>query len=250
MKRISMNPRFPTLLARDRGFSSDAPPIFVPRPERPANSSLARPRIVVESCGSFHPRDNLVEPAPLTFLPDTLADVAAGRPRAMNRCIASHGAVVWGIVKRYVPDTSEAEDLVQEIFTEIWKKAASFDPAIAGECTFVGMIARRRAIDFLRRRGRQPGFETLDALDALGHDPWEEVPVNWDADAVRSSVANLPAETRELFHLFFEKGYTHPEIADKTGLPLGTIKTRLRRGLITLREQMQRTGNPNPSMSS
>lgn len=62
---------------------------------------------------------------------------------------------------------------------------------------------------------------------------------------MKSSVASLPADTRELFHLFFENGFTHPEIAEKTGLPLGTVKTRLRRGLITLRDQLRRVGLSN-----
>jgi RNA polymerase sigma-70 factor (ECF subfamily) len=211
------------------------------------NSPLAQIAFVGETKGSpsFHPRT--VQPADPTFLPDTLPDVAAGEPRAMNRCISRHGAIVWAIVRRYIKDTTEAEDLVQEIFTEVWKKAASFDPAIAAESTFVGMIARRRAIDFLRRQGRQPGFETLDAAKSLGHNPWESSSVPGDPEVVKSSLASLPDDTRELFHLFFENGFTHPEIAEKTGLPLGTIKTRLRRGLITLREQLQRIGLTNPS---
>ena len=167
----------------------------------------------------------------------------------MERCIDKHAAIVWTIVRRYLKDQAEAEDLVQEIFTEIWKKASSFDPAIAAETTFVGLIARRRAIDFLRRQGRQPAFDTLDAAESLGHDPWETSSVVRDPEAVKSSLASLPADTRELFHLFFENGFTHPEIAEKTGLPLGTIKTRLRRGLITLRELLQRPGNSNPSAS-
>ena len=180
----------------------------------------------------------------------TLPGIAAGEPRAMNRCIDAHGPIVWAIVKRYLKDSAEAEDLVQEIFTEVWKKAAAFDPNIASESTFVGMIARRRAIDSLRRLGRQPGFETLDAAESLGHNPWESSVSVRDPEAVRSSLASLPADTRELFHLFFENGFTHPEIAEKTGLPLGTIKTRLRRGLMALRELLQSPGKSNPSTSS
>jgi RNA polymerase sigma-70 factor (ECF subfamily) len=67
---------------------------------------------------------------------------------------------------------------------------------------------------------------------------------------VKSSLAVFPAETRQLFDLFFEDGFTHPEIAEKTGLPLGTVKTRLRRGLITLRDQLQRLGKSNPQQAS
>jgi RNA polymerase sigma-70 factor (ECF subfamily) len=168
----------------------------------------------------------------------------------MNLCITQYGGIVWSIAKRYIKDNSEAEDLVQEVFTEIWKKAASFDPAIAAESTFVGLIARRRAIDFLRRQGRQPGFEPLAAAESLPLPTSETSSINCDPETVKSSLANLPSDTRQLFHLFFEDGFTHPEIAEKTGLPLGTVKTRLRRGLITLREQLQRLGISNSQAAS
>ena len=253
-----MNPRFRAFAARERGFLSLSPDdggrngafhrlglrLFV-------NSPLARTGIVVKPAAFTSILTKPVPAVELTSPKDILPLVAAGEPDAMRQCIARHGGIVWTIVKRYLSDTTEAEDLVQEIFTEIWKKADAFNPAIAAESTFVGMIARRRAIDFLRRQGRQPGFETLDAIQSFSHNPWEGTSsVTCDPDVVKSSLANLPPETRELFQLFFESGFTHPEIAEKTGLPLGTIKTRLRRGLITLREQLQRIGNPNNQPAS
>jgi RNA polymerase sigma-70 factor (ECF subfamily) len=179
-----------------------------------------------------------------------LPRLAAGEPRAMNECITRHGGLVWGIVRRSVKDNTAAEDLVQEVFTEIWKKAAFFDPAVASEATFIALVARRRAIDFLRRQGRQPDFEPLEAAGSI---PVSQAPapsVDCDPEAVKSSVASLPEDTRQLFRLFFEDGYTHPEIAEKTGLPIGTVKTRLRRGLITLREQLRRVGISNPQPAS
>lgn len=179
-----------------------------------------------------------------------LPRVASGEARAMNLCIKQYGPLVWGMVRRYIKDTAEAEDLVQEVFTEIWKKAAAFDPAVATESTFIGLVTRRRAIDYLRRKGRQPGFETLDAAATIPLPDAEVSSVSCDPETVKSSVAALPADTRELFHLFFENGFTHPEIAEKTGLPLGTVKTRLRRGLITLREQLRRVGHSNTQPAS
>ncbi len=211
------------------------------------NSPLAQVRILAEATGAIRNRTTPLQSSEITTPAETLPDVAAGQPRAMNRCIARNGAVVWAIVRKYLSNTSEAEDLVQEIFTEIWKKAASFDSSIASETTFVGMIARRRAIDSLRRQGRQPGFETLDAVRTLGNDPWQSASVISDPEAVKASLKTLPADTRELFDLFFENGFTHPEIAEKTGLPLGTIKTRLRRGLIALRDQLSRSLAPDLS---
>ena len=256
MEEILKSSRFRAELARRRGFLSFcfspgggslfrrgiSLGFFVKLP-------LARFVIVADRMAS-RTRSFRTLPAANNQTVNTLSAIAAGESRAMNRCIDAHGSVVWAIVKRYLKNAAEAEDLVQEIFTEVWKKASAYDPAISTESVFVGMIARRRAIDTLRRLGRQPGFETLDAAESLGHNPWECSVSIRDPEAVRSSLANLPAETRELFHLFFENGFTHPEIAEKTGLPLGTIKTRLRRGLMTLRELLQRPGTSNPSTSS
>lgn len=179
-----------------------------------------------------------------------LPRVAAGESQAMDLCLSLFGGIVWAIARRYVKNHAEAEDLVQEIFIEIWKKSDSFNPAIASETTFVGLIARRRAIDHLRRQGRKPDFEQLSAAESVPLPELEKSSVVCDPETVRSSLAGFPADTRQLFDLFFEDGYTHPEIAAKTGLPLGTVKTRLRRGLITLREQLQRISTPNRSSAS
>jgi RNA polymerase sigma-70 factor (ECF subfamily) len=186
----------------------------------------------------------------LTAQQGILSQVAAGESRAMNLCINQYGGIVWVIAKRYLRDSAEAEDLVQEVFTEVWKKAGSFDPALASESTFIGLIARRRAIDFLRRLGRRPEFEPLAAAESLPLPTSRNSSITCDPETVKSSLAKLPDDTRQLFRLFFEDGFTHPEIAEKTGLPLGTVKTRLRRGLITLRDQLQRAGFSTPPSAS
>ena len=187
----------------------------------------------------------LVKEANTTCPEPILPRLAAGDPLAMGECINRYGSLVWSLVRRAIKDTAEAEDLVQEIFTEIWKKAGFFDARVASESTFIGLITRRRAIDFLRRQGRQPGFEPLDAAESIPTPSPSTASISCDPEAVKSSVATLPEDTRQLFQLFFEDGFTHPEIAEKTGLPLGTVKTRLRRGLISLREHLQRAGTSN-----
>lgn len=201
-----------------------------------SNSEYSDPRIVTTQ--------NSTSQEPI------LPRLAAGEPRAMNECITRHGGLVWVIVRRSVKDNTAAEDLVQEVFTEIWKKAAFFDPTVASESTFIALVARRRAIDFLRRQSRQPDFEPLEAAGSIPASPAQEPSPNCDPEAVKSSIASLPDDTRQLFLLFFEEGFTHPEIAKKTGLPLGTVKTRLRRGLIALREQLRRPGISNPQLAS
>ncbi len=176
--------------------------------------------------------------------------VAAGESRAMSSCVTKYGNMVWSITRNYINDVTEAEDLVQEIFTEVWKKAGIFNPAIAAESTFIGLIARRRSIDFLRRKNRRPEFDQLDVAKSIVQPITYESSAVCDTDTIQSSLASLPSETRYLFQLFFENGLTHPEIAAKTGLPLGTIKTRLRRGLISIREHLQEIVNPNTHSAS
>lgn len=148
MKSDDMNPRFQAAFVCRRGFlpvrhvgdksDVDRGMKFL------LNSYLARTWIVADTNALAHSSFPKVKPAEPTSHTDTLPKVAAGESRAMDLCIERHAAIVWSIVRRYLKDTAEAEDLVQEVFTEIWKKASSFDPAIATESTFVGMIARRR----------------------------------------------------------------------------------------------------------
>ena len=98
-----------------------------------------------------------------------LLEVARGIERAMENCIVKYGGLVWSIAQRYVKDRSAAEDVVQETFTDLWKSAKRYDPAIATECTFIGMLARRRAIDFARKQSRQPLLEPLPEAETLPH---------------------------------------------------------------------------------
>lgn len=154
----------------------------------------------------------------------------------MDNCIVKYGGLVWSIALRYVKDRSSAEDVVQETFTDLWKSAKRYDPSVATECTFIGMLARRRAIDFARKQSRQPLLEPLPDAEALPHASTEpSAAVRCESADVREALKQLPEETQRIFALHFDEGMTHPEIAEKTGLPLGTVKTRLRRGLIEVR---------------
>jgi len=211
----------------------------------PASARKCHGRNFGQKAANEYLHARLVNIQDATALDPVLPRLAAGEPRAMNECIDRYGALIWGIVRRAIKDNAAAEDLVQEIFTEVWKKAGFFDPAVASEATFIALVARRRSIDFLRRQGRQPGFEPLEAAESIPVSTAPETAVDCDPEAVRSTIAALPDDTRQLFHMFFDDGFTHPEIAEKTGLPLGTVKTRLRRGLLTLRERLSRADISN-----
>jgi RNA polymerase sigma factor (sigma-70 family) len=169
-----------------------------------------------------------------------LLQVAQGIEHAMDHCISKYGYLVWSIAQRYVKNRTSAEDVVQETFTDLWKTAKRYDPAIATECTFIGMLARRRAIDFARKESRRPQLEPLPESDLIPHASHEpSAAMRCDSQDVREALGILPEETRHIFSLHFDKGMTHPEIVEKTGLPLGTVKTRLRRGLIEVRNHLR-----------
>lgn len=251
MSQSITHPRFQADSAWGRGFVARPFQVRLAvsfRVPHPSHRNITRffgqiPRSTYHAAEFCHSRH--LNTLATTTSDEILPQVAAGEQSAMKRCIDRYGALVWSIVRRYIKETADAEDLVQEVFTEIWKKSASFNPDIASEATFIGMVTRRRAIDFLRRHGRQPGFEPLESAASLPDSTEEPSTISCHADAVKSSLAVLPAETLQLFDLFFENGFTHPEIAEKTGLPLGTVKTRLRRGLLTLRDHLRRAGISN-----
>ena len=155
---------------------------------------------------------------------------------------------MWSITRRYVQPDSEAEDVVQETFAELWAKAERFDRSRASSSTFIGLIARRRSIDWLRRKQRRPELHPLpDDFDQKIGAPADDAP-RIDTESLQAALQQIPGEIRELFKLHFTLGLTHPEIADQTGLPLGTVKTRLRRGLIAMRELM-RSDHPEAASS-
>ena len=172
--------------------------------------------------------------------PGILPRVARREAQAMRECIDAFGGLVWSIARRFVKPDSETEDVVQEVFTELWQKAGRFDSSRASEATFVGLIARGRSIDWLRKRSRRPMLEPIaDGFDVAEADSNRNPSSRIGAEEIQAALKNLPSDTRELFLLHFEQGKTHPEIASETGLPLGTVKTKLRRGLVELRSAMR-----------
>ncbi len=169
----------------------------------------------------------------------------------MEQCVTKYGGLVWTIARRYTKDHSSAEDIVQETFTDLWKSAHRFNPATAAETTFVGMLARRRAIDYARKENRQPLLEPLPDAESLPLASSEaSAAVRCESEDVRVALKQLPEETQQIFSLHFDEGMTHPEISEKTGLPLGTVKTRLRRGLIEVRNILRQAESGQPSFPS
>jgi RNA polymerase sigma-70 factor (ECF subfamily) len=169
--------------------------------------------------------------------------VAAGDAAAMKDCMERFGGLVWSLARRGGAGAADADDAVQEIFVDLWKSAARFDPAIATEATFVAMIARRRLIDRGRRRQRRLDTAPLPEAAPPAAPVQPDVPTQQE-EAARATAAleRLRPEQQRVLQLSIYHGRSHEEIARSTGLPLGTVKTHARRGLIRLREILEADG--------
>lgn len=173
--------------------------------------------------------------------PTLLQRVAEGDSSAVQESIDAFGGLVWSLARRFCRERADAEDAVQEIFVDLWRSAPRYDPAVASESTFVGMIARRRLIDRVRRQGRRldPGAlpEADVAARPAGHE--ERLEVAEDAARAVAAMKSLSAEQQRVLQLSVMQGRSHSEIAQITGLPLGTVKTHARRGLMRIRELLE-----------
>jgi len=182
----------------------------------------------------------------MTETESILHRVAEGDQDAIKECMDRFGGLVWSLARRLAGNAAEAEDAVQEIFIDVWRSAGRFDPAIASETTFIAMIARRRLIDRGRRRARRPEVaaipETIES-DGPAFDPAE---VEEAAKAALSAMERLRPEQRKVLELSIQFGRSHEQIAGTTGLPLGTVETHARRGLIRLREILAEEGVEPP----
>lgn len=171
-----------------------------------------------------------------------LEQVASGDERAMRQCIETHGGLVWSLARRFLPTRVDAEDAVQEIFTDIWKSSGRFNPSVASETTFIAMIARRRLIDRIRRKTSRPGevAMTEEIVQDRGSEPLGLATSITDEDAKSAAEAlkQLSVDQQRVLRLSLVDGKSHEQISKATGMPLGTVKTHARRGMIKLREIM------------
>lgn len=169
-----------------------------------------------------------------------LQRVARGDQRAVSECIDQFGNLIWALARRLSRTRADAEDAVQEIFIDLWRSAARFDPAQGSEKVFITTVARRRLIDRLRRSASEPARESTEALDAAGWaEPGTRGEICVEAEKAARAVARLKPEQQKVLELGILQGLSHSEIAARTGMALGTVKTNLRRGLIEVRELMQ-----------
>ncbi len=163
--------------------------------------------------------------------------IAAGDETAVPECLDKYGGLVWSIARRLLRNSPEAEDVVQEIFVDIWKNAVRFDESKASEITFIAMIARRRLIDKIRHSSRRISAGSLDdVLVEPSTRADKTLQTNIEAQQAAEAMNALRPEQQQVLRLSIVEGMSHQEISEATGIPLGTVKTHARRGLLQVRE--------------
>jgi len=184
-----------------------------------------------------------------------LQRVADGEGDAMQECIDTYAGLIWRLAYRMLADPAEAEDAVQEVFVSIWENCGRHDPDMGSEITFIAMIARRRLIDRGRRLRHRRNVDTAvrertpRELDSPNDDIVEADDQSASVQKILSAMETLPDSQRTAVTLSVRSGLTHEQISRQTGMPLGTVKTNIRRGLQRIRtllapdgaaEQMER----------
>jgi len=172
-----------------------------------------------------------------------VAAVEARDADALANLYDRHVSRLLGLAYRILGETGEAEEVVQEVFLYVWRAASSFDAARGSVLAWLLVATRSRSID--RLRARRPAARTelrkLDNLSetASGDDVEASSAAREWESACRAAVGELPDDQRKALELAYFEGLTHQEIAERTGAPLGTVKTRIRLGLMKLRERVK-----------
>lgn len=166
-----------------------------------------------------------------------MTGIESGQQEALSTLFDRYGSMVYSVALRVLKDPGDAEDVMQDIFIQIWKNPTSF---VSGRGSLGGwllVVARNRSIDVLRRRKPYEDVElfALPGSNALTSEAERHVLLA----KIRDVVQSLPEEQKHSLELAFFEGLTHSEIAEKTGDPLGTVKTRIRLALITIRKALK-----------
>jgi RNA polymerase sigma-70 factor (ECF subfamily) len=172
---------------------------------------------------------------------ELLAQVADGDEAALEAVYQRYGGACYRLARRIVGDAHLAEDVVQQVFLVLWQRS-SYDPARGAVSTWLLTVTHHKAVDLLRRdkgrRQRLTGEQELLELEATGPGPADAAWAQLRAERTRDALRDLPPEQREVLLLAYYGGYTQSEIADITGLPLGTVKSRTFQAMRRLRGQL------------
>jgi RNA polymerase sigma-70 factor, ECF subfamily len=179
-----------------------------------------------------------------------LQRIVARDERAVAELYDRHSRLVFSVIWRILRSQADAEDVLQETFVRVWTRAETYDVSLGSPTTWLTRIARNRALDRLRAQrarasvdGQAPEKDTTgeiqEAVAAVSDRPDVRTEDAAVTAALRGAVARLPETQRVLIEAAYFEGYTHQELAERLGLPLGTVKTRIRAGLQTLRAHME-----------
>jgi RNA polymerase sigma-70 factor, ECF subfamily len=163
-----------------------------------------------------------------------VAAIRNGDEAAMAQVYDRYSGVVYSVALRVLGDTGAAEDILQEVFMQIWRSPDIFDASRGSLAGWLAVIARNRAIDSLRKR--RPEAEITEVIVSVEPDLVRGVEWSRTIEKIRGALGSMPPPQRSALEMSFFEGLTHSEIAAKTGEPLGTIKTRIRAGLLALRK--------------
>lgn len=163
-----------------------------------------------------------------------IARIRSGDQSAMGELYDQYSGIVYGVALRVLGNTMAAEDVVQEVFLQLWRNPQAFQADRGRLAPWLAVIARNRAIDVLRKRQPEDDIHELPIAGSV--DLESEAARKIAVEKVRGVLAQLPPEQRKAVELAFFEGLTHTEIAGKTGEPLGTVKTRIRAALLALRK--------------
>lgn len=181
---------------------------------------------------------------------DLLQRIAARDDGALASLYDRHSRLAYSVILRILRSTSDAEDVLQETFVRVWARADSYDASLGSPAAWLARIARNRAIDRLRAKrvrgdisvepGIGPGGETVQTPEPHTlNTPELALRDATTARALQTAMADLPDAQRELIQAAFFDGYTHSELSSRFGVPLGTVKTRIRTGLSAMRERLE-----------
>jgi RNA polymerase sigma-70 factor (ECF subfamily) len=166
-----------------------------------------------------------------------MSAIRAGNQDAMAKLYDRYSSVVYAVALRVLGDASAAEDILQEIFMQLWRNPSAFDASRGNLAPWLAVIARNRALDVLRKR--RPQTEIDETVISIEPDLAASADRSRVAGKVRAMLQQMPAPQRSALEMAYFEGYSHSEISQKTGEPLGTIKTRIRTGLLQLRKAVE-----------